>query len=174
MYSMKSSTDEPAVRSIILRDDGSFPNNPRPLLLYSKAVSTNPGIIEELFAGNDWPSAWRNGVYPYHHYHSTAHEALGVYSGSATIQFGGPKGEIVTIRAGDVAVVPAGVAHKCLESSPDFQIVGAYPLGQRWDMCYGEAGERPAADLNIAAVSDPDKDPIQGAGGVLPRLWRIS
>jgi uncharacterized protein YjlB len=171
---MKSSADEPAVRSIILQDDGSFPNNPRPLLLYNRSVSTDPAVIEALFTSNDWPSAWRNGVYPYHHYHSTAHEALGVYSGSATVQFGGPKGEIATIRPGDVAVIPAGVAHKCLEPSPDFRIVGAYPLGQRWDMCYGKADERPTADRNIAAVPDPGKDPIQGAGGILPRLWQIS
>ena len=169
---MRSFDDDPAVRSIVLQDDGTYPNNPRPLLLYAGAVPADPGGIEHLFTANDWPSAWRNGVYRYHHYHSTAHEVLGVYSGSAEIQFGGPDGTAVTIRAGDVAVIPAGVAHKCLESSSDFRIVGAYPLGQRWDMCYGKAGERPAAEQNIAAVPTPIKDPVQGKGGVLTRLWR--
>jgi uncharacterized protein YjlB len=170
---MKSSVDEPAVRSIVLQDDGTFPNNPRPLLLYAGAVPADPGTIERLFAANDWPSAWRNGVYPYHHYHSTAHEALGVYGGSATVRFGGPEGSAVEIRAGDVVVIPAGVAHKCLESSSDFLIVGAYPRGQRWDMCYGRAGERPAADRNIAAVVSPAKDPVQGREGALSRLWPV-
>ena len=158
----------------MLKDDGTFPNNPRPLLLYLQAVPPDPAEIERLFTANEWPSAWRNGVYPYHHYHSTAHEALGVYSGSATIRFGGPEGASATIRAGDVAVIPAGVAHRCLESSSDFRIVGAYPHGQRWDMCYGEAGERPRVDRNIASVGDPQTDPVQGSGGALPRLWRLS
>jgi len=171
---MKSYDDEPEVRSIVLQDDGTYPNNRRPLLLYLQAVPPDPASIERLFTANDWPSAWRNGVYSYHHYHSTAHEALGVYSGSAKIQFGGPGGTTVTIRAGDVAVIPAGVAHKCLESSSGFRIVGAYPRGQRWDMCYGEIGERPAADQNIAAVPDPQADPVQGQTGALPRLWQLA
>jgi uncharacterized protein YjlB len=171
---MKSDVDEPVVRPIVLQDDGTFPNNPRPLLLYIQAVPADPGAIERLFTTNHWPSAWRNGVYPYHHYHSSAHETLGVYGGSATVQFGGPEGTVVTIRAGDVAVIPAGVAHKCLETGSDFRVVGAYPLGQRWDMCYGKAGERPAADQNISAVPDPQADPVQGEGGVLLRLWQDS
>jgi uncharacterized protein YjlB len=170
---MKSSDIEPAVHSIVLPDDGTFPGNPRPLLLYAGAVPADPAPIERLFTANDWPSAWRNGVYRYHHYHSTAHEALGVYGGSATVQFGGPGGSTVTIRAGDVAVIPAGVAHRCLESSSDFRVVGAYPRGQHWDMCYGKVGERPAADQNIAAVPDPKKDPVQGEMGPLPRLWQV-
>ena len=170
---MKSSAEEPAVRSIVLRDDGTFPNNPRPLLLYHGAVSPDPAAIERLFTANDWPSAWRNGVYPFHHNHSTAHEVLGVYGGSATVLFGGPDGSAVTIRAGDVAVIPAGVAHRCLESSSDFRIVGAYPKGQRWDMCYGKEVERPSADRNIAAVTNPREDPVQGRDGALPRLWEL-
>lgn len=171
---MKSFRPETEVRSIVLKDDGTFPNNPRPLLLYLQAVPPDPAGIERLFNVNEWPCAWRNGVYSYHHYHSTAHEALGAYSGSATIRFGGPGGTTATIRAGDVAVIPAGVAHRCLESSSDFRIVGAYPRGQRWDMCYGEAGERPKVDHNISAVPDPQTDPVQGSGGALPRLWRVS
>jgi uncharacterized protein YjlB len=171
---MESASREPPVRSIVLQDDGTFPNSPLPLLLYPQALPADPVAIERKFTANDWPSAWRNGVYPYHHYHSTAHEALGVYCGSATIQFGGPKGVTETISAGDVAVIPAGAAHRCLESSADFRIVGAYPRGQSWDMCYGKAGERPAADRNIAAVPHPHKDPVQGKGGALLRLWQLS
>lgn len=171
---MKPSSDETAPQAIVLRDDGSFPNNPRPLLLYSRAVSADPAVIERLFTANDWPNAWRNGVYSYHHYHSTAHEALGVYSGSASILFGGPDGVTATIGAGDVAVIPAGVAHKCLKSSADFRIVGAYPRDQRWDMCYGNGDERPQADRNIAQVPDPENDPVRGLGGALPQYWKLS
>jgi uncharacterized protein YjlB len=163
---------DPAVVSILLADDGTFPNNRRPLLLYPGAVPAEPAAIEDLFERNGWPPAWRNGVYAYHHYHSTAHEALGIYSGSATIQFGGPQGVRRRVQAGDVAVIPAGVAHCCLEASADFRLVGAYPRGQRPDMCYGKPGERPEADRRIAALSDPEQDPVQGAGGTLCRLWR--
>jgi uncharacterized protein YjlB len=160
------------VHPIVLQDDGTFPNNRRPLLLYPGAVSPDPSAIETLFERNLWPAAWRNGVYAYHHYHSTAHEALGVYSGSAMIQFGGPGGASRRVQAGDVAVIPAGVAHRCLDSSADFRVVGAYPCGQSWDMCYGRAGERPEADRRIAALGDPEQDPVLGAGGVLHRLWK--
>ena len=162
----------PSVQPIVLEDDGTFPNNRRPLLLYPGAVPADPSAIEGLFDRDDWPSAWRYGVYSYHHYHSTAHEALGVYSGSATIQFGGPKGAIQRVRAGDVVVIPAGVAHKCVEASPDFRVVGAYPKGQRPDMCYGRPGERPEADRRIQGLDDPAKDPVQGDGGALCRLWK--
>jgi uncharacterized protein YjlB len=161
-----------AVRSVLLVDDGTFPNNRRPLLLYPATAPADPSAIERLFQRNGWPAAWRNGIYPYHHYHSTAHEALGVYSGSAAVRFGGPRGTTCEVRAGDVAVIPAGVAHQCLEASADFRVVGAYPRGQRWDMCYGRPGERPEADRRIAALSDPAADPVQGPGGALGRLWK--
>jgi uncharacterized protein YjlB len=162
------------IHPIVLEDNGTFPNNRRPLLLYLRAVPADPSAIESLFDRNLWPSAWRNGVYPYHHYHSTAHEALGVYSGSATIQFGGPQGVTRRVQAGDAVVIPAGVAHRCVEASPDFQVLGAYPRGQHWDMCYGKPGERPEADRRVAALGDPEQDPVQGAGGALCRLWKGS
>ncbi|MBN1837932.1 MAG: hypothetical protein JW820_18890 [Spirochaetales bacterium] len=160
-------------QTVRLQDDGTFPNSRKPLLLYSAAVPADPSAIEELFTRNDWPAAWRNGVYPYHHYHSNAHEVLGAYSGSAHLQFGGPGGAVQGVRAGDIVVIPAGVAHKRLESSPDFRVVGAYPGGQSPDMCYGRAGERPAADRRIAVVPDPTMDPVQGTGGALCRLWQV-
>jgi uncharacterized protein YjlB len=164
---------ETNAQSVRLEDDGRFPNNGRrPLLLYPGAVPKDPRSIEEIFRGNGWPPAWRNGVYPYHHYHSTAHEVLGVFSGVATVRFGGEKGVTRELRAGDVVVIPAGVAHKRLSATRDFAVVGAYPRGQSWDLMRGEEGERPRADRNIAAVPDPESDPVHGAGGVLSRLWR--
>ena len=160
-----------------LKDDGPIPNNPKlPLLIYQAALNLseeNPAsAIENLLASNKWGGSWRNGIYNFHHYHSTAHEVLIFYSGSATVQLGGEKGITQIIRPGDAMIIPAGVGHKNLGSSSDFAIVGAYPKGQAWDMCYGKPGERPKADQNIARVPLPKADPLYGDHGSLMEHWR--
>lgn len=162
-----------------LKDDGFFPNNERlPLLAYQAALalprSDPASTVENLFASNGWSGSWRNGIYDFHHYHSTAHEVLGVYCGSAKVQLGGEKGITLTVRRGDVVIIPAGVAHKNQGASSDFRVVGAYPSGTRPDMCYGKAGERPRADERIAGVSLPRMDPVYGAEGPLVELWKIA
>src|SRR5882672_3037179 len=114
----------------LLAADGAIPNHPRwPLLVYPAA------LFEQLFARNGWPAAWRNGVFPFHHFHSNAHETLGIYSGEVTVQFGGDGGVVVTARAGDVIVLPAGTGHKKLSSRGALGVVGAYPAGEHADMC---------------------------------------
>ena len=158
-----------------LADDGTFPNSKLPLLIYRRAVMlphNEPEILEHLFASNNWSNNWRNGIYPYHHYHSTSHEALGVYQGSATVQLGGDHGVIQQIHAGDVLVIPAGVAHKKLRASNDFAVVGAYPEGRDWDMNYGRPEERPGADENISRIPLPARDPLYGATGPLLHKWK--
>ena len=159
-----------------LADDGIFPNNKHlPLLVYQGVLTsparTQPEAYEELFAAYTWGSSWRDGVYEFHHYHSTAHEVLGVYGGTAKVQFGGARGAVLSVGPGDVVIVPAGVAHKNMGASRGFRCVGAYPRGQRWDMNYGKRGERPNADRNIAAVSLPDTDPAFGSRGPLVAHW---
>jgi uncharacterized protein YjlB len=157
-------------------DDGVFPNSRLPLLIYPAAIApaeASPEAMEELFAANGWPPAWRYTVYPFHHYHSNAHEVLGVASGRARLMLGGPKGRAFEVAAGDVIVIPAGVVHQQLSKSADFLIVGGYPAGNTSrDLLRGEAGERPAADQRIAAVPLPKTDPVAGADGPLPAHWR--
>src|ERR1700741_5268650 len=120
-----------------LMDGGTIPNSKLPLLIYRQAVRLPPGdpasAFEQLFEANQWSGTWRDGIYPFHHYHSTAHEVLGVFSGSATTQFGGERGITERLNAGDVVIIPAGVGHKNLGSSEDFGVVGAYPHGQEPD-----------------------------------------
>ena len=128
-------------------------------------------VFEALFTANGWPAAWRNGIYPFHHFHSTAHEALGVYRGTATARFGGEGGVDMTVSAGDVVIIPAGVGHKAIEASPDLGIVGAYPAGSGPDLCRGAPGERPASLAAIARVTVPARDPLYGAGGPLREHW---
>ena len=162
-----------------LKSDDSFPNNDRlPLLVYQGALAlpqSNPAaMVEDLFESNGWNGSWRNGIYGFHHYHAKAHEVLGIYDGSAEVQLGGDNGITLTVCRGDVVIIPAGVAHKSLGAGSNFSVVGAYPLGQSPDMCYGKAGERPQADDHIAGVSLPRMDPVYGAGGPLKTHWEIS
>ena len=163
-------------QQLVFKDDGSIPNNTLPLLLYREAFA--PGtkdlasVIEQRFAENDWTGAWRAGVYPFPHYHSTSHEVLGVFSGSATLRLGGAQGTTVEVRLGDVIVIPAGVGHQNLGSSADFSVVGAYPGGRQWDLLRGLPRERPQADRNIAAVPLPHNDPVYGSNGPLKRIWK--
>jgi uncharacterized protein YjlB len=156
-------------------DDGSIPNNATlPLIVYPGALpqaQSSASHFEELFERNQWGGAWVGGVFSYHHYHSTAHEVLGVASGSATIQFGGAQGEFVQVQAGDVVVIPAGVGHCKHESSTGFRIVGAYPAGQNWDLCTGKPEERPQVLQNIRQVPLPQADPVYGQQGPLLETW---
>ena len=95
-------------------DDGLIPNHPKwPLIIYKSAVrlpqSLDPAaVFEELFDSRGWGSSWRDGIYDYVHYHSRIHEVLGIARGSGRVQFGGTKGRALTLKAGDVAILPAG------------------------------------------------------------------
>src|SRR5687767_4545587 len=96
-----------------------------PLLVYPAAIARpTPQAFEELFTRNRWPAAWRNGVFPFHHYHSNSHEVLGVYEGEVTVQFGGAL--TLSAKPGDVIVLPAGTAHKKLSSRGSLEIGRAH------------------------------------------------
>jgi uncharacterized protein YjlB len=153
--------------------DGAIPNSALPVLVYRGLdLAQEAAAAERAFAANDWRGAWHNGIYPFHHFHSTAHEVLAIVSGRASVTLGGPQGETVAVRRGDVMVLPAGTGHCNAGSSADLLVVGAYPGGMSWDLRRGDPAEYEEARANIAAVPLPDTDPVGGAGGVLPRLWR--
>jgi uncharacterized protein YjlB len=165
--------------TFLLRDDGTFPNHPTwPVLLYHSVLplaSDDPaGSVECVFQRNGWGNAWRNGIYSFHHYHSNTHEVLGIYSGSARVQLGGPQGIEVELRAGDVVVLPAGAAHCNLGGSRDPGVVGAYPTHERYDLLRGGAGERERAMESIRQVSKPETDPVYGREGGLLRYWSVN
>lgn len=163
-------------RTILLKDTGAFPNSSLPALIYSAVLTGSADLadrFEALFARHGWTGAWRNGLYRTHHYHSTAHEVLGVFRGSVSVRLGGAAGTRVDLQAGDVAIIPAGVAHKNEHQSSDFAVLGAYPTGTGPDMQYGKPDERPGTDRNIAALALPRADPVTGDLGSLPRLWKV-
>ncbi|WPU92772.1 cupin domain-containing protein [Mucilaginibacter sabulilitoris] len=160
---------------LLFQDDGIIPNSEFPLLLYRSAFTAREDAgaawLENHFAGNNWTNSWRNGVYPFHHYHSTSHEVLGVYQGTALLHLGGEKGKKVKVEAGDIIVIPAGVGHKNL-GSDNLGIVGAYEDGRSWDVNKGLPGERPKTDETIAALPIPKTDPFTGKTGGLINLWK--
>jgi uncharacterized protein YjlB len=158
--------------TFVFTDDGAIPNSSLPLLVYRQAVPADAAAIERIFTANRWPAAWRGPVHPFHHFHSEAHEVLGVAEGETRVQFGGPNGQVLTVRAGDVVVVPAGVGH-CRQSQSDgLVIVGAYPDNTpHRDLRRGDPAEHTEVVHNVGAVPLPTADPVSGATGPLPRIW---
>jgi uncharacterized protein YjlB len=152
-----------AIDTFLLPPSQGIPNNPRVAVrLYVAALAVDALAIETRFAAHGWPPDWRDGVYGYHHYHSTAHEILGCYAGRATLTIGGPDGRRVTLAAGDAILLPAGTGHKCDDATDDFAVVGAYPKGQDWDIRTAPADEATLA--RISAVPSPPNDPVTGTG----------
>jgi uncharacterized protein YjlB len=164
--------------ALMFEDDGSIPNNPRlPFLVYPDGVdlagTPDPEeVIEKTFARHGWGDMWRNGIYPYVHYHSMIHEALGIARGRAKVRFGGAHGKDFEIMAGDVVVLPAGTGHQCLWASPELVVIGAYPQGGRFNVCRGSKAEHAKAIKSIGKVPLPETDPVRGKHGPLLRLWR--
>jgi uncharacterized protein YjlB len=168
---------EPEVETFVLPRDGDIPNNALPLILYRHALPPElqlPGGCQALFARNAWTGNWVDGIFDYWHFHVTGHEVLGCAAGEAEVGFGGDGGIVVTFRAGDVVVIPAGVGHKRLSEKRDgFTVVGGYPRGQSGAIT--RPGEMPL-DEAVAMIRDlrlPDADPVFGPQGPLTQAWGI-
>jgi uncharacterized protein YjlB len=164
-----------APQTLFFKDDGLVPNNPLPMLFYRAAIKSTDlaDAIETLFANNGWGHGqWRNGIFPFVHYHSMIHEALGIARGTAKVRFGGDKGEVVEVQAGDLAVLPAGMGHQRLSSSDDLLVIGAYPGEGTYNLCKGSKSEHDAALMTIPKVPTPKSDPVLGTSGGLVKLWK--
>lgn len=165
------------VKQLIIAGNKKFPNNLNlPVLVYQQVLnvptSDEAGYIKNVFEQNGWSNSWTDTIYTYHHYHSNAHEVVGVSRGRCMVMLGGDDEVITTLEKGDVIVIPAGVAHKNVGASDDFECVGAYPNGAAYDLKRGEDNERSEADENIKNVPLPDSDPIFGKSGPVLEHWR--
>jgi uncharacterized protein YjlB len=163
----------PEPEQLHLGPNGWVPNNNLPVLIYHGVFRPTPDMaeaMERVFTTNGWPPQWRNGVYDFHHYHSTAHEVLGFAGGHAELVLGGENGHSLTVREGDVAVLPCGTGHCRISASDDFLVVGAYPQGEHWDICRSAPTAKMVEDMRN--VRFPASDPVSGQNGALPKLWR--
>lgn len=163
--------------TLYLRPGKDVPNNPDlPVLVYRDVLPPDAddaaAAFEKRFADNGWKGLWRDGIYDYHHFHSNAHEVLGIARGRVTVQLGGEDGATIALATGDIVVLPAGTGHKRVNASRDLLVIGAYPPGQEnYDMCrsreeWEETGELPAL------VPIPETDPFFGTEGPLTAHWQ--
>jgi uncharacterized protein YjlB len=163
--------------TLFVVDDGDVPNHPRwPLIVYSQAIAPetldkSEYAFDELFERNGWPVGFRNGIYPFTHYHSNTHEVLGIARGEATVQFGGKSGKTLTARAGDALLLPTGTGHKRISASHDLLVIGAYPPGSKYDLMRSGESDKAAIRARIARVAKPNTDPVSGASGAMISLW---
>src|SRR5262245_44906207 len=166
--------------AFMFKDDGKVPNNPAlPALVYKGAVDVDnkrdpASAIEKLFTANGWGrDQWRDGIYPFVHYHAMIHEALGIARGRARVQLGGHGGEVFEFAAGDVVVLPAGTGHQRLSGSDDFLVIGAYPPEGTYNLCRGDnPAERDKARTTTSTVPLPASDAVLVEDGPLPKLLR--
>lgn len=156
-------------------DDGMIPNNDLPVLVYRNVClhQAKSDWFESTFIRNGWTNNWRDIILSYDHFHSTTHEVLGVGSGQVTLQVGGRSGTQLSVRAGDVIILPAGVGHHSLPGQDNYEIVGGYPDGRSWDLLLGSEADRIIALPGIKKVPLPSTDPIDGVNGTLAQYWKL-
>ncbi|WP_035051231.1 cupin domain-containing protein [Carnobacterium pleistocenium] len=165
------------VEVMYTKETKPFPNNSLPILYYPKAVVNlldGPEAAQRvlaLFEKNGYSNGWTNGIFSYHHFHSNTHEVLACITGEATVQLGGPDAQKYSFAKGDVLLLPAGVAHKRIDASNDFKIVGAYPDGLEPDIQKGGTEHYESIKQTIATVNIPAKDPLEGEKGALVTSW---
>ncbi|HEN8732407.1 TPA: cupin [Pseudomonas putida] len=169
-------TADVSLQALYFEDDGATPNSRFPVLFYRlPLVPSGASAFEVLFAAHEWTPLWRDGIFDYHHFHPNAHEALGIVCGWARLTLGGECGQSVSVsvKRGDVLVLPAGTGHRRIECSDDFLVVGAYPHGQEdYDIQRPDSAAHNRALARIAKVPLPEQDPVSGIRGALMTHWR--
>lgn len=167
------------IRSLTLdKTVGGVPNDRLPLLIYQQAVPANTpnadAYLTDLFAHNGWPVQWRYQIFTFTHYHTNTHELLGVSQGQAKVQLGGVTGPKATVQKGDVILIPAGVGHRQLSATDDFEVLGAYPNGLSPDLYHDDPSKLAQARKNIAQIAMPSTDPVTGKQGGIRQRWQQS
>lgn len=145
---------------------GEFTHPAYDVIVYRGVLHANAtgkaSAFKEMFTCNGWGAEWVDGIYDYHHFHSNAHEVLGIARGRVTVRLGGEDGVDIDLRAGDVVILPAGTGHCRMTRAGDLQVVGAYPHGQgRYDICRSRE-DKPDIAQRIRRTAKPEYDPVTG------------
>ena len=178
------------------------PNSPRPVLHYKSIFPLKPNTthcdpvhIGTTFTANKWEVSWtfRYGPTQLSHYHSRAHECMAVLSGTATIRFGVADtsedldqntngsawedgGVELEAEAGDVFVIPSGVAHKTYNTKPDaeFQLLtpGTGHGIEAQDVEKTLAGIELTGFTMLGAYCGGDWDFVK-SGGDYEKVWSV-
>src|SRR5690348_14366944 len=157
------------IRKIHFAKAADVPNSTLPVLLYRSVLPPHTAgkadVFRKRFKSAGWTGIWTDTIYDYTHFHSNAHEVLGIAEGKVTLRLGGEEGSLFRLKAGDMLVIPAGVGHRRLGEDDGLKVVGAYPRGQsHYDM-----KRRGRA---IPGVVLPSADPFYGTDGPLIQAWQ--
>lgn len=166
------------VETLYLNENKPYPNNSLPVLYYQNILEDvfpqgyNADDVMELFENNGYMNSWTGIIKDQHHFHSNAHEVLAITHGEVTVLLGGENGEIMKVRNGDVLLLPAGVSHKRIDATENFEVVGAYPANcSEYDFQYGDASDYEAIKETIQQVPLPETDPVTGSPGEVQKQW---
>jgi uncharacterized protein YjlB len=106
------------VRKFYFEKAADVPNSTLPVLLYRSVLQLHAAgkanAFRERFKGAGWTVIWTDTIYDYTHFHSNAHEVLGIAEGKVTLRLDGEEGSLLRLKAGDMLVLPAGVGHRRL------------------------------------------------------------
>jgi uncharacterized protein YjlB len=83
------------------------------------------------FQKSGWTGLWSDTIYDYTHFHSNAHEVLGIAEGKVTLKLGGEEGRLFRLKAGDMLVLPAGVGHRRVGGDEGLKVLVRIRLASR-------------------------------------------
>jgi uncharacterized protein YjlB len=155
-------------RKLYFEKGNDVPNSTLPALLFRSVLGPSANRkaqrFRHAFKTNGWVGLWTDTIYDYTHFHSNAHEVLGIAEGKVTVLLGGEKGRQFRLKAGDMLVIPAGVAHRRIGDDAGLKVIGAYPPGQSHFNMKRRGRTMPKVAL-------PSEDPFYGEDGPVVRLW---
>lgn len=163
------------MQKYILKEDELMPNNPDLPVLVFRGVAPEQtdiaGFFEQTFYKNGWAGIWRDGLYDYNHFHSNAHEVLGIAQGHVAVLLGGDSGILIHLSEGDCLVLPAGTGHARVDATSDLVVVGAYPRGQENFDIRRSWKESLGMREDIRHVAVPPFSPLEGVAGEADDFW---